>query len=545
MTVALIQTLLCACAAFGVYRLWRSVSGISRPIFWLITAGVLVRAVAGQVAFWVSDLHLPLARSLQVGRGLWIFAVDAMGYFDVAAAAAHHGPAAILFLSRTIGSVFYVQVLATALLLFGTVTSVAILLNIAAYLGTCLMALYLAGSPRNPNRTVIVSIAILSLSPSVLMWSVQPLKDTVFLFLVAAFFAVAYHWQEVWRRSATLPQRAAVVGVSALLAGLMYAIAAIRWYFAFAIVLAMIPFALVAVLRAQRRIAAAGTAVVLIPLLAAMLFAGAGPYVPTSLRPSQLVNPARSPQTLLTEVDEARTRFDKSAGATMIGAGDTIQKVDAHLGVKETRVAATRPPDVIYQRARPGEIKVGMYAQQIEKLQKLTASASGAAPAEAAAEPAGHETDEGRLPGATVAVPASPVTRLIAGIAALTLPRAVAQRLGLLKVGGGRGLWAFVEVDTVFFDFVLLFAVSGVIRAIRRGGFRVPVFWLVLLVTGTIAIALAYTVSNFGTLFRHRDMVLLGLALLPLAVSALAPMEARAAKEHESWRADAPEPLHA
>jgi len=37
-------------------------------------------------------------------------------------------------------------------------------------------------------------------------------------------------------------------------------------------------------------------------------------------------------------------------------------------------------------------------------------------------------------------------------------------------------------------------------------------------ITGGITVLLAYTISNFGTLFRHRSMILLGLALL-LAVS--------------------------
>jgi hypothetical protein len=44
-----------------------------------------------------------------------------------------------------------------------------------------------------------------------------------------------------------------------------------------------------------------------------------------------------------------------------------------------------------------------------------------------------------------------------------------------------------------------------------------PLFWLVFFFTGAMAVGLMYTVTNFGTLFRHRDMILLGLALLPLA----------------------------
>jgi hypothetical protein len=46
------------------------------------------------------------------------------------------------------------------------------------------------------------------------------------------------------------------------------------------------------------------------------------------------------------------------------------------------------------------------------------------------------------------------------------------------------------------------------------------VFWLTLLVTVAIGLALVYTVSNFGTLFRHRDMLLAGLVLLPVALAA-------------------------
>jgi hypothetical protein len=42
---------------------------------------------------------------------------------------------------------------------------------------------------------------------------------------------------------------------------------------------------------------------------------------------------------------------------------------------------------------------------------------------------------------------------------------------------------------------------------------------MILMVTLAVGGALAYAVSNFGTLFRHRDMVLLGLALLPLALA--------------------------
>ena len=99
----------------------------------------------------------------------------------------------------------------------------------------------------------------------------------------------------------------------------------------------------------------------------------------------------------------------------------------------------------------------------------------------------------------------------------MILPRTVAQRLGILDVRGGRGLWIFVELDTVVFDVVCLFCLVTLAGAARRRELRAPVFWLVFVVTIVVGGLLAYTVSNFGTLFRHREMVLLGLLLLPLA----------------------------
>lgn len=76
----------------------------------------------------------------------------------------------------------------------------------------------------------------------------------------------------------------------------------------------------------------------------------------------------------------------------------------------------------------------------------------------------------------------------------------------------------FAETDTVFFDLGFVIALVVVIRVVRQRRLREPVFWFVLIVTLGIGLALAYTVSNFGTLFRHRAMVSVGVVLLPLAL---------------------------
>jgi len=111
-------------------------------------------------------------------------------------------------------------------------------------------------------------------------------------------------------------------------------------------------------------------------------------------------------------------------------------------------------------------------------------------------------------------LPQSTLTRVIAGLTAVVLPHFIGERLGLIHIGGGRGLWAIVETDTLVFDALLLLAVYYGFGTMARGAWRNPSFWLVVITTGGITILLAYTISNFGTLFRHRAMIFIGLCLM-------------------------------
>lgn len=107
----------------------------------------------------------------------------------------------------------------------------------------------------------------------------------------------------------------------------------------------------------------------------------------------------------------------------------------------------------------------------------------------------------------------------MAGAVALVLPQSIAQRIGLVAVGGGRGLMWFADIDTLVFDALLIVAVLIFFRGPKREVLRNPLFWLVVVTTAMIAVPLVYTVSNFGTLFRLRAMIFTGLALIPLAVA--------------------------
>ena len=111
-------------------------------------------------------------------------------------------------------------------------------------------------------------------------------------------------------------------------------------------------------------------------------------------------------------------------------------------------------------------------------------------------------------------LPQSTFSRITAGLTAVIVPHFVAEPLGLIHIGGGRGLWAIVETDTLVFDVLLIVVLYYVFRGLPRGAWRNPSFWLVGMTTAGITVLLAYTISNFGTLFRHRAMIFIGLCLL-------------------------------
>jgi len=124
-------------------------------------------------------------------------------------------------------------------------------------------------------------------------------------------------------------------------------------------------------------------------------------------------------------------------------------------------------------------------------------------------------------PGATTIVPAAPTvsTRMVGGVAAVFLPRAIGQPLGLVRIGGSRAFWIFAELDTLAFDLVVLFAVVYAARGLRSGRVKItPLFVLLLLVFVLTAGPLCYTVSNFGTLIRMRQMLYVIAAVLPLTM---------------------------
>jgi hypothetical protein len=372
----------------------------------------VARAVAGEALFWISYLRLPVARPLQLGGGLWFFALDGAGYMRYAEWFARRGPIATLTIDSRYPSRAFVQLLTAFVAAFGDVASVALLLNCAAYLATC--ALIVRLRPR-VDGAVLFALAAIAFGPAALVWSLQPLKDTFFQLLVAALIVVCARWRE----------RPGVAPAAAMVA-LAFLLSSIRWYFGVITWIALAPFF---ALTSRRRWLAA--AALFLVISQAVRFGGGGdmhPFVRRVLDPRSSVGAMQRPADATQVIAKARHGFERTPGAT------------------------------------------------------------------------------------TIAAPAP----LVGGAAATFLP----HFLGLVRIGGGRGLWLFADLDTLVFDAVLVFAIVYCVRARRR---VTPLFAFVLLVLIATAVPMIYTVNNFGTLFRLRTMLYFLAAVLPVTLAPDSP----------------------
>lgn len=423
--IAILQALLTAVACGLLFFAWRSFRG-DRLIALLVTAGFILRAALGQALFWISYLELPLGRGLQSGDGFWFFAEDGKKYFRGAVWLVDRGLQTIVTLDPSSISPLFTSLLAIAILLFGTMASVGLLINLAAFLGTSAIVLRLAGERK---QVAAFAVGAISLSPSSILWSAQPLKDVVFLFLVTAFVAVARVWISAWREERVL-YRGAVATLSLL--AVLAAIGGIRWYFAILLAVASVVILGIAVLRAHGILPAMALAAVTLIVLPAIVYT-AGPYVPRGVRRLILAptvkRAVRSPRMLVSTMNDLRFAFD------MLGGGTKI-------------------------------------------------------------EPS-SDTPGGRIAG---------------GAAILVLPRALARATGLVDAGGGRGLWAFADLDTLFFDLCLIVSLLLLLRARQDS----PLLWIIALTTIAAGVLFVYCVTNFGALFRYRSMIFIGLVLMPV-----------------------------
>ncbi|HEX3111077.1 MAG TPA: hypothetical protein VHU41_18390, partial [Thermoanaerobaculia bacterium] len=281
MTAAFLRSLPLSLLGLGLFFLWRATQPSERWLKWIIAAGFLVRAVLGAALFWISWARLPILTSLQLGDGYWVFAQDATFYFPRAVALAEQGLRAVIFYNRANASVSYVQLLSCVVALVGGAISAGILLNLFCYLGTiALLVRWGRTEPRTRTATA-VAIAAISFSPSLVLWSLQPLKDSFFQLLFVAFVSACAMWQRAWLVPRAWWRRAAS---GALIVVVLFVLAGVRWYFAAALLAAAALFLLiVAATTAERKAIALCAATILIAVMAESFAISAGPSLPPAL----------------------------------------------------------------------------------------------------------------------------------------------------------------------------------------------------------------------------------------------------------------------
>jgi hypothetical protein len=585
MIVAVLQALATAAAGVALFHLWRAALPAEVWLRRVVAAGFLARAVAGQALFWISWARLPLLPHLQAGNGLWFFGVDGELYFANAVTAASDGLAAIARVPPQ-AALVYVQLLAAAVWLFGAVTSAGLLINLFCYLG-CVALLR-----RWTNAAI--AITAISISPAFILWSLQPLKDPLFQLLVVAFVCACAAWQRAWTQA---PRWRNVAALAALLAVVLAALSGVRWYVAFALLIAALPFLFTTALRAcERRGVALGTAAAVALLLVQALLAGGRGQVPRPI--VALLTPSTSfgamanlPSLIAGQVGGARDAFEQTGGSTAIQVerrpsnGRSVRRAEARRSTpadgqvrevvggivdgwnrgdveavvanfddtpdveiwndgKRTAAGPEQVRDVYGALAAATEREAVRIAGVRTAIDGSTATASGQWQRESHGRRRSgsvtfvlrrtgggwrvvRQTTDTRsggpqTPGPSGGLkPAAPLLRLAAGAGAIVVPRVVGEGLGLFHIGGGRGFLWLADVDTLVFDLALIVSIA-VIATRFRAARRDPLVWMLAILTLLIGVPLAYSVTNFGTLFRLRETVYLGIILAPAAAIAAA-----------------------
>jgi hypothetical protein len=405
-------------------------------------------------------------------------------------------------------SVFYTKILAAFVWLLGSVASVGLLLNLFSYLAIAALISSWARRFEVPARFAAIPLIAVAYSPSWILWSTQPLKDAFFCFVIIALALALDQWVRAWRETERRYGRIAVIGL--LLAILIYGTAGTRWYYAvIALGCAAVPIlsAAFAVTTPRQRAAAAAAALALLLVMNRQIVAGAGAYLPESVREVMELRFQRAYTAVAATVEESRSALDSFRDAnTRIKAGEALREHQK----PAPAAAAPVQPKPAQVAAKP--VQRPRRAPAAAPATTTVAPAPAPTPAPAAAQP--NASQEGGGPVISD-VPVTVTGRLIAGLAAMVLPHFVAEGLGLISVGEARGLWWFANLDTILFDVFVVFSLVLFLRR-WRAAWRDPFAWYVLAVSMAMTGAIAYTISNFGALMRHRSMVLSTIVILPL-----------------------------
>ncbi len=453
---AILQVLLSIAAGVVTIAWLRGIRRADSLAGWIAAAGVAARLLLGAGLFWVSYLDWSRLAHLHSGDGFWELALDAHTYFLLAADAAEQGPGAVAAGSP---SPAYVHVLALWMRMVGVTPPAAVLLNGLLAAGACRLIVAVWGSSAAQDRAMLrLLVTGFSCSPALILFSAQVLKDQFFVALLVLLAVSAFG---VLRACGDRRGRGRrwMVGL-ALAIGL---IAGVRPYMAFLAWIAFVPGLALAVLRSgewRRRIPAA---VGLLLALWGCFMVGAGAY------------------------------YDRY-GAMAAGM---LDRVSFHLLPRSALGALAE--------GLSGDTATGMEGA----MESLESARTGFVRAGGATNVADRSADES---GRDLRL----LRRTALGLTTMLVPITALQWLGVIEFAGGRGLTVVTDLDSLFN--LAMIAVAVWLMTRRRTWLGPDRSYLVVagLLLALTSLSMAYVVTNFGTLFRLRIMVLaLVLLVLP------------------------------
>ena len=321
----------------------------SRTLGAILALGIIGRAILGTGLFVVSAFDLPVLKSLQIGGGFWVLALDAKFYFDTAAAAAAAGLATISDVSP---SPAYLRVFAAWLQVAGISPVSAVLFNLLCYVA---IALVIVAACRSAVASVI-ALLIVTIDPAFVVFGTQALKDSLFvLALVLAVLGVRV-WCDGLDPAVNYRPVPVASGLLLIAVG-MFVVAGIRAYVGVFILLALLATALVSIavpLGLSRWRVALASALMLI-LMSGVFAGGAGAYFPyyRSLAESVVIDPFVP----LHFLDQARRGFVNTGGATSVeprpaprplDVGETTGAAEFDLGAGDRAVRLLRGAAVFF-----------------------------------------------------------------------------------------------------------------------------------------------------------------------------------------------------
>jgi hypothetical protein len=462
-----LQALAGAGAGLAVVALYRYVGRQSRQLGAIMAAGLLLRLVLGLLLFTISYLDLPLLRGVHSSDGFWAVAPDARHYAARASVAAVEG---LNIISDGSASPMYVKVLALWMRGTGVGPASGLFLNVVLYGLLCAGFVY-AWKPRGDWRhdlPCILALASFSFAPGPLFHGTQALKDDLFAFLVVtggigAFLVLT---PVVYGRSDHSSAWAAFSGL-VVLGVALYMVAGIRAYYAILMWVSLGASLAFFVVRrdADRLRRGVPLAVGVLAVTCVSWWIGAGGY--------NLV---------------ARIFREPAAAAGEATAGGLWSRVE---------MVANRARDVIVG-ARRGFARSGG-GTNLAASQEALRPRAPLVPGDAS-EP-------------------THLTGVVVGLGALLVPISLLQGLSGLELPGGRDLLFLTDIDTLFIDATIIATFVLVWTRWQTARHHLPYVAFVLVLGCTTALLLAYIVTNFGTLFRLRMLMVVPFWLLLLATS--------------------------